>query len=129
MDRAKAPACLSCLWALLVCASNSAAEVPPGPQLGCNPAYFDVPPTLVHGPKPLYPYPLRRSGVESVAVARFVVLEDGRTSDIDVASRGSKQFAYAVEDALKQWRFKPALRHQVAVAATCTLIFEFTIVP
>jgi protein TonB len=57
---------------------------------------------------------------ESVQV-EFVVDTAGRPSGISVKSAADREFADAVVDAVKQWRFSPALRNGVPVATRVIL--------
>jgi protein TonB len=51
----------------------------------------------------------------------FVVDTTGHTSDISVKSTTDRDFADAVVDAVKEWRFAPALRNGTPVATKVVL--------
>ena len=51
----------------------------------------------------------------------FVVDTTGHTSGISIKSSSDREFAEAVVDAVKQWRFTPALRNGAPVATKVVL--------
>jgi protein TonB len=51
----------------------------------------------------------------------FVVDTTGHTSEISIKSSSDRDFAAAVVDAVKQWRFTPALRNGAPVATKVIL--------
>ncbi len=82
------------------------AEVKPGSQL-----------------QPYYPATARASGLHAQVVVSLQVLENGKVGDVNVlnASVPDMGFEQAAADAVKMWRFHPALKDGAAIE-TATLV-------
>ena len=71
----------------------------------------DTPPKPVgKWAEPVYPFELKRKGVTGEAVIVFMVTTDGKTKQIQVERASHHGFADAAMVAVKQWRFRPAIK-------------------
>ncbi len=86
-------------------------------------------PVLIESTKqtPLYPEPARKAKLTGRVILEAVVLKDGTVSNIKVlrTPRPGMGFEEAAIDAVKQWRFRPALRNGEAVDVYFTVVVEF----
>ena len=86
-------------------------------------------PVLIESTKltPLYPELARKAKLTGRVILEAVVLKDGSVSDIKVlrTPRPGMGFEKAAMDAVKQWRFRPALQNGVAVDVYFTVVVEF----
>lgn len=111
---------------------------PPGPAVP-TPAPEALPPASVPAastsepmplagetPAPRYPSASLRRGETGTVIVRATVGIDGRTRRTDVArSSGSRRLDRAAEDAVRRWRFQPALRDGQPVEADVNVPIEF----
>ena len=76
-----------------------------------------VAPVLIHRVNPEYPPIAQRAGVEGEVVARLLVGIDGRVEDVRniEASQKGVGFERATEEAVRQWRYRPATKNGVKV--------------
>ena len=98
----------------------------PAQVLPVDAAGIDAPALRVRV-EPYYPIALRRSGVEGTAVLRVVVRADGSVGRIEVVDSTHPAFSVAAMDAVKQWRYAPAIRMGEAVDATREVRVEFRV--
>lgn len=70
----------------------------------------DVRPVPLVQTPPRYPLELRRARVEGEAVMRFIIDAEGKVGKITVESATHDSFGKASEEAIRQWRYKPAQR-------------------
>ena len=89
-------------------------------------ANFDVPPKFVRGEAPTYPIRQLRYGGGGYAVIGFVIDESGRTRDFQVIDSNYKYFAGHSIEAIKGWRFEPALRKGKPVSVHASMRFNFS---
>jgi protein TonB len=86
-------------------------------------------PVLIESTKrtPLYPELGRKAKLTGSVILEAVVLKDGTVSNIKVlrTPRPGMGFEEAAVDAVKQWRFRPALRNGEAVDVFFTVVVEF----
>jgi len=83
------------------------------------------PPRLLREVRPRYTEEARRRTVEGEVVVEIVVGSDGRVGDVRILQRlGSGLDERAVE-AVRQWRFEPAMRAGVPVAVLVEVAVEF----
>lgn len=86
----------------------------PGTASGADPAAVavaDRPPLPVEAPPPRYPRDALRRGEAGDVLLRVRVDADGVPVDVNVArGSGSRQLDRAAVDAVRRWRFRPALR-------------------
>lgn len=110
MPRARATLCTclaACLWASPGWAAP--AVVPPSPRTRVDAVY-----------------PLAEARSDVVAVELAVTVEaDGRVGAVEVLKSGGAAFDDAAVAAVKQWRFDPARRDDVAVAVKIRVPFNF----
>jgi protein TonB len=86
---------------------------------GARPSYGD-------NPKPIYPQEARERGYEGEVVLRVEVLANGRVGQIEI----KKSSSYEVLDrsaltAVKQWKFIPAKKGDVAIALWVNIPIKF----
>src|SRR6266550_7344266 len=97
----------------------SCANLPDAPiraDIGeCNRADFDEPPRLISGPRPEYPFDLRRTGQQGAALVKYAVSRDGRTEIIETKSPHSRLFVNEAVSAVTEWKFEPALKNKSPV--------------
>ena len=72
-------------------------------------------PTLVEHVRPVYPDAAREAGVGGLVIVSFVVGADGTVMDATIR-RSIPLLDQAALDAVKQWRFEPAIAGGVAVS-------------
>ena len=72
----------------------------------------DRDPQPVRSPAPRYPREAQRRGESGTVVLRVHIDADGRPRDIDlVEGSGSRSLDRAAVDAVRRWRFDPAIRN------------------
>jgi len=67
-------------------------------------------PKLIEGVAPVYPPMLQAGGIAGQATVDFTIDERGAATDFEVESATAPEFAAAAVDALKRWRFQPAMK-------------------
>lgn len=81
-----------------------------GTQL--NLAVVDLPPQKIYSPSPEYPWKARRNNWEGTVRLRAEVLANGKIGEVLIInSSGYEILDRAARDAIKTWRFKPALKN------------------
>ncbi len=94
-------------------AAQSAAPGPTAPASG-GPS-----PRLVHSPAPEYPRDALRAGVSGEVVIRIDVGPDGVPASLEIIrSSRNRSLDRAALQAVRRWRFEPAVRDGVPVAAS-----------
>jgi protein TonB len=107
------------------------APVAPPPALPAPPA--PIAPPIFHAdylnnPPPVYPPLSRRMGEEGRVVLRVFVSEQGLPKDIQVrTSSGYSRLDEAASSTVRQWRFVPARRGDVAVGAWVLVPISFSL--
>ena len=77
-------------------------------------------------PAPRYPAASLRRGETGTVLVRATIGVDGRPRRIEVArSSGSRRLDRAAEDAIRRWRFQPAIRDGQPVEADVNVPIEF----
>jgi protein TonB len=84
----------------------------------------DAPPVRVLNIKPIYSENARAAGVRGLVIVGFTIGVDGAVTQTEV-HRSVPLLDQAAIDAVKRWRFKPALSHGVAVPATRVTAISF----
>jgi protein TonB len=74
--------------------------------------------------QPDYPKAALRKGIEGVVVVKLEILETGRIGKASIVS-GPQEFHATVLEAVKRWRYKPAMRGGVPVRYTVTRNVRF----
>lgn len=74
-------------------------------------------PIRIHNPNPAYPLKARENNWEGVSVLKVQVQANGQIGEITVLqSSGYPLLDQAAVKAVKQWRYRPALKNGIAVA-------------
>ena len=81
---------------------------------------------LVHYVKPVYPRPLRSSGVRGVVCLKVLVGIDGLPQKITYVSGPSELVPYA-EDAVRRWRYDPLVIYGTPVSSVIQVDLDFTL--
>jgi protein TonB len=124
---------------LAACASQPAASPAPH-DVAASPARdamaqvyaeqdVDVPARPLEPLQPRYPERLRQLGVEGRVEAKVVVWPDGSLRGRELIASDHPEFTRAVQTALDEARFVPALRGGQPVASTVTLRLHFRLDP
>jgi len=85
-------------------------------------------PRPTHTPEPNYPESERRARHDGMVTLTLIVGSDGAPRDIAVSGTLSPDLDQAAVDAVKQWRFKPAIKDgkPIPVKMAVELEFHFT---
>ena len=105
--------------------SHAIVEYPSRP----NPGDFvvhDREPKEIYSPKPEYPELPRQANMEGTVVLRVLVNREGRVEEV-LLDRSSPMFDDAAIEAIRKWRFSPALMGREPVAAWVTIPVRFVI--
>ena len=78
-------------------------------------------------PPPVYPPILRSHRIEGEARVSFVVTEAGTTQDVECVEANDRRFGEAAVDAVKKWRFMPAMWQGKPVAMSMQVPIVFTL--
>ena len=78
---------------------------------------------------PQYPPAARRAGLLGTVILMVVIEADGSVGEIQVLRSPDQRWGFDLSaiDAVKQWRYEPALMNGRAVAAYITVMVEFTL--
>lgn len=87
---------------------------------------FDTPPRPLDLVTPEYPASLRRDGTEGNVLVAFTVDTRGRVQDVEVREATNREFETAAVEAVRQWRFKPALHDGEPVEVRISQRLNFT---
>jgi len=83
-------------------------------------------PRYVENPKPIYPKEARDKGYEGEVVLRVEVLINGRVGQIEIKkSSGYELLDHSALAAVKQWRFIPAKKGDVAIPLRVSIPVKF----
>jgi len=106
-------------------------EPEPEPERPAEPIKVREPermPVPVYAPRPQYPLTALRRGVEGHVVLRIHVGIDGKVVAVEgTGYEGHESFVRAAEDAVKRWRFRPAMREGRPVAYWCAQKISFSL--
>ena len=90
-----------------------------------------IPPALIPGSRALPKYPdlARKAGLQGTVILLAVIETDGRVGEIEVVKNPDQRWGFdlAAIDAVKQWRYQPALMNGAPVAAYIQVMVEFTL--
>ena len=78
-------------------------------------ANLDKNPEPIFRPLPIYPFDLRRAGIEGQVTVEFIVDYLGNVRDPRVVSSSNRGFDNAVLDGVLKWKFSPGKKGGVAV--------------
>jgi protein TonB len=96
-----------------------AAPVPVAPDM--------KPPRLVTRVRPVYPPLAIRARLEGTVVVQAVIGEDGAVEDVEVLRASSPLFTDAAVEAVRGWKYRPALQSGRPVRVYFTVRVEFRI--
>ena len=104
--------------------ASSMQQITEAPVLPLTAAYVD--PNYLHRPNPVYPTLSKRLREEGTVVLRVNLDTQGNVLDITIEKSSSFQrLDQAALEAVKQWRFVPAKRGQVAMPSSALVPIEF----
>ncbi len=88
----------------------------------------DDPPQIIDYTKPRYPKVAERNGLEGTVILRILVNELGLVIQTKITKiKGFQGFGAAALQAVKQWRFRPAMIKETPVPVWCTQEISFEI--
>jgi len=86
----------------------------------------DSQPVPIHRPPPEYPRRALRRGASGEVVVRVLVGTDGQPRQVEIAHSSShRALDQAALQAVRRWRFEPAMRNGQPVAQTVQVPFDF----
>lgn len=88
-------------------------------------AAVQVLPKLSKHIPPQYPFTLPTHGIEASVMLIAVVLADGSVGELSVESSTNAEFEPSAVEAVRQWKFLPALRNDEPVACRIRVPVEF----
>ncbi len=106
--------------ALLLAAALSATAFAPL-------AAADQPPRPIDQPSPAYPFDLRKQQFEGQVTLLFTVTADGRVADPVIIQSSNWVFRDLVLNAVRKWKYEPALKDGQPVAAKVSQSFAFVV--
>jgi len=78
--------------------------------------------------RPVYPEAARRAGVQGTTLLRIFIEKDGRVTNVNVErSAGHQALDEAAAEAVRRWRFEPALNATGPVSVSALVPVEFRI--
>ena len=81
-------------------------------------------PKLIQRVNPVYPEMARRAGLQGQVMVLFIVTREGRVAEPQVL-KGPEIFRAAALEAVRQFRFKPAMQNDRAIAVRMTIPIRF----
>ncbi len=77
--------------------------------------------------QPIYPETARKSHKDGMVIVKVVVLEDGMVDQLKIMQEDPKQFGFgdAAMEAIRQWRYEPALKAGKPVAVYMMIHVDF----
>jgi protein TonB len=101
---------------------------PPPPPAAAAPVADSAVPQPLSSPAPRYPREAQRRGETGTVLLRVHVGPDGKPYSVDlVQGSGSRALDRAASDAVRRWRFRPAMRNGEAVAGTVQVPITFNL--
>jgi TonB family protein len=88
-------------------------------------ADVQVIPKVSYAVAPQYPFTLPKAGIHAEVILWAVVYADGTVGELNVESSTNDEFNQSAIDAVKQWKFLPALRNDEPVACRIRVPVEF----
>ncbi|MEO5347240.1 MAG: energy transducer TonB [Magnetococcus sp. YQC-9] len=102
----------------------------PATTAPAEPVYrpVDVGAAVAGNPRPDYPRSARRLGQEGLVLLRVEVTSEGRAAQVTVErSSGFETLDQAAREAVARWRFVPAMRAGMAIAASVSVPIRFVL--
>ena len=90
-----------------------------------TPDQVDSPPVVTDQVPPDYPATMHRANLDGKALVALIVLPDGKPDQVQLVEATHPLFAEAAVEAVRHWRFKPAMKNGVPVASSMQLPIEF----
>jgi len=88
----------------------------------------DEPPQIIDYTKPRYPKVAERNGLEGIVILKVLINEQGVVVQAKITEiRGFRGFGRAAVQAVRQWRFRPAMIKETPVSVWCTQEIRFEI--
>jgi TonB family protein len=107
--------------------------VAPAPRVGASTNYTKLtsamkPPKLIERVEPLYPEKAKEAALEGKVILEVMLSDRGAVDEVRVVKSLSKDFDDAATEAVRQWRFEPAMMDEkpVAVSLKITINFKLT---
>ena len=85
-----------------------------------------APPTPLRMVEPQYPYLQRRAGITGNASVNCLIDELGNVRQASIVNASDSDFGSAAVDALKKWKFSPAMHRGVAVPVRANIPVNFS---
>jgi len=86
---------------------------------------YDVPPILLSGRVPIYPITRLKRGQSGDALIAFTIDEHGIPRDFRVVQSDYPYYASHAIAAVREWRFRPALKNGKPVAVQARIPFSY----
>ncbi len=86
----------------------------------------DSRPVPVKTPPPVYPSDMRRDGISGMVTVKVVIDESGNVAECAVNKSTRAEFETAALNAVKNWKFKPAVKGGSAVRSQVIIPVSFT---
>jgi periplasmic protein TonB len=83
-------------------------------------------PVPVKTPPPVYPRDMRRDGISGMVAVKVVIDESGNVAECSVNKSTRAEFETAALEAVKNWKFKPAVKGGSAVRVQVIIPVSFT---
>jgi len=84
-------------------------------------------PVLLVKVEPSYPQAARRAGLGGRVTLRAVIAEDGNVESVEVVASTNPLFDEAAVDAVRKWRYRPALMNGRAVRVYFSVVVNFLV--
>src|ERR1700689_420301 len=84
-----------------------------------------TPPRQIYSPDPKYPVSEQHVSREGAVKLKLVVGSDGMPRDIKVSRSLNPDFDNAAIDAVKQWKFSPAMKDSTPIAVQIAIEVDF----
>jgi protein TonB len=86
-----------------------------------------VRPVLLVKVEPSYPHVARRAGLGGRVTLRAVIAEDGSVESVEVFASTNSLFDNAAIEAVRQWRYRPALMNGRPVRVYFSVVVSFIV--
>jgi protein TonB len=86
---------------------------------------FDERPLPVKTPPPVYPASMARAGVQGTVAVKVVIDENGAVAACTVSKSSHPEFEEPAVEAVKTWKFKPAVKDGAKVKAEVIIPIRF----
>lgn len=88
-------------------------------------AYYDEPPVQKFSPKPEYPAFAKKMGIQGKVILEAEILTDGTVQRINVLKKLEPSLDQAATEAVRKWRFQPAMVNGKPIAVWVQLDVGF----